>query len=84
MCTSVAFPAWILGHDPGRRVICASYGQELADKHARDSRLIMNSAWYREIFPARLAADRLATADFQTTLQGGGVGGFPCFRFSYF
>ena len=71
ICASVAFSAWILGHDATRRLICASYGQELADKHARDSRLIMNSAWYREIFPTRLAADRLATADFQTTLQGG-------------
>src|ERR1700722_4324841 len=33
---SVAFFAWLLGYDPTQQVICASYGQELADKHARD------------------------------------------------
>jgi predicted phage terminase large subunit-like protein len=68
---SVAFPAWLLGHDPSCRVICASYGQELAEKHGRDCRLIMSSPWYRQVFPTRLAADRSATADFQTTLLGG-------------
>ena len=36
--TSVAFPAWVLGHDPTLRVICASYSNELAAKHARDCR----------------------------------------------
>ena len=25
ICTSVAFPAWLLGRDPGRRIVCASY-----------------------------------------------------------
>ena len=27
---SVAFPAWILGRDPTRKVICASYGDQLS------------------------------------------------------
>jgi hypothetical protein len=27
----------LLGHSPATQVICASYGQDLADKHARDS-----------------------------------------------
>ena len=35
---SVAFPAWLLGHNPATQIICASYGQDLADKHARDCR----------------------------------------------
>jgi hypothetical protein len=30
---SVAFVAWLLGHDPTKQIICASYGQDLADKH---------------------------------------------------
>jgi hypothetical protein len=30
---SVAFVAWLFGHNPAAQVICASYGQELADKH---------------------------------------------------
>jgi hypothetical protein len=32
MVTSVAFPAFVLGHDPGMRVIVMSYGTDLAIK----------------------------------------------------
>src|SRR3954452_22067288 len=31
ICASIAFPAWVLGHDPATHIICASYGQDLAD-----------------------------------------------------
>src|SRR5467141_5021785 len=30
LTVSVAFVAWLLGHDPAKHVICASYGQDLA------------------------------------------------------
>ena len=66
---SIAFPAWYLGHHPARHVICASYGQELADKLARDCRRIMASLWYQPLFPTRLA-DRQAVHDFATTAGG--------------
>jgi hypothetical protein len=39
ICASVALPAFAFGLDPTRRIICASYAQELAAKHARDCRL---------------------------------------------
>lgn len=68
-CASIAFPAWFLGHNPAAHVICASYGQDLADKLARDCRSVMQSAWYRELFPARLA-ERQVVHDFVTTRQG--------------
>jgi len=68
---SVAFPAWLLGHDPAKHIICASYGQDLADKHARDCRTLMSSAFYRRLFRATaLSPDKLAVADFMTTVQG--------------
>ncbi len=31
-CVSIAFVAWLLGHNPAAQIIAASYGQELADK----------------------------------------------------
>jgi predicted phage terminase large subunit-like protein len=68
-CASVAFPAWYLAHHPAAHIICASYGQDLADKFARDCRRVMTSAWYRRLFPVRLA-DRQAVHDFATTEQG--------------
>jgi predicted phage terminase large subunit-like protein len=68
-CASIAFPAWYLAHNPAGHVICASYGQELADKLARDCRTLMMSAWYRRLFPTRLS-ERRAIHDFVTTEQG--------------
>ena len=38
ICASVAFPAWVLGRDPSKRIICASYGQELSNKLAATPR----------------------------------------------
>lgn len=67
-CASVCLPAWILGHQPWSQVICASYGQELADKLARDCRTVMQSAWYQTLFPTRLLGQ--AVHDFLTTEQG--------------
>lgn len=69
---SVAWVAWLLGHDPTQRVICVSYGQDLADKMASDCRQVMQSAWYRRLFPGtRLAPGRQAVANFETTAGGG-------------
>jgi predicted phage terminase large subunit-like protein len=69
---SVAFAAFLLGHDPAKQIICASYGQDLAEKHARDCRNLMMSAFYRSVFPGTvIAAERQAVNDFMTTRRGG-------------
>ena len=68
---SVAFPAWVLGRDPSQRIICASYGQDLADKLARDCHALMSQDWYKAAFPTRLMSNRSPIADFQTTERGG-------------
>src|SRR5437773_173457 len=70
LLASIAFPAWCLGHDPSAQILSVSYGQELADKLARDCRSIMMSQWYRRIFPTRLAPHRQAVQEFITTAQG--------------
>src|SRR4029450_7180284 len=51
ICASGALAAWALGHDPALRIICASYSAELAAKHARDCRAVVESPWYRPVFP---------------------------------
>jgi hypothetical protein len=38
LMASVAFPAWCLGHDPSAQILCVSYGEDLANKLARDCR----------------------------------------------
>ena len=70
LMASIAFPAWYLGLVPTAQILCVSYGQELADKLARDCRGIMMSPWYRKIFPTRLAPHRQAVQEFITTRQG--------------
>jgi hypothetical protein len=70
ICTSVAFPAWVLANDPTRRILCASYANELAVKHARDCRSVMEADWYREAF-RRTCLARAAELDLVTTLKGG-------------
>jgi hypothetical protein len=67
---SVAFPAWYLGKKPGARFICASYGNDLSGKLARDCRTVMSSPWYLRTFDTRLNPDKSAEAEFETT-EGG-------------
>ncbi|MDH3581688.1 MAG: phage terminase large subunit [Hyphomicrobiales bacterium] len=70
ICTSVAFVAWSLGHDPSKRFACVSYSNELAATFARQFRSVITSSWYRSIFPnVRLAKD---TEIECATTRGGG------------
>ncbi|MGE0776161.1 MAG: phage terminase large subunit, partial [Sphingomonadaceae bacterium] len=69
---SVAWVAWLLGHDPSVKVIVVSYSADLAEQLAHWCRKIMRSVWYRKLFPkTRLAPDRQSISDFQTTAGGG-------------
>jgi len=72
ICTSVAFPAWILGRDPTRNVICVSYSDDLARFFSRQRRRTMETAWYRKAFPkARISKTKNTETELVTT-QGGG------------
>ena len=62
ICASVAFPAFVLGHDPTQRIVCASYSQDLTAKHARDCRTVIESAWYRALFETTARGYRLGTS----------------------
>jgi predicted phage terminase large subunit-like protein len=67
---SVALPAYLLGHDPTKQIICVSYGQDLAEKMARDTRNIMVSPRYKELFGTRLLSDRCSLNELVTTHNG--------------
>ncbi len=66
---SVAFPAFLLGHDPRRRILGISYGGDLSTKHANDSRSVMQSSWYRRVFPNMRIA-RATESDIHTIQHG--------------
>jgi hypothetical protein len=52
------------------QIICASYGQDLASKHSLDCRTLMASAWYKSLFPTRLASQKQSVQEFLTTRNG--------------
>jgi predicted phage terminase large subunit-like protein len=69
MC-SVAFPAFILGHDPSKRIIAVSYGAELATKLSNDFRAVVSADWYRRLFPGMQIAGKNTEFEVATTEHG--------------
>jgi predicted phage terminase large subunit-like protein len=68
---SVCLPAWLLGRNPSTRIICASYGEELAKKFSRECRALMQSALYRRLFPGTILSPQKSTEiEFETTKRG--------------
>jgi predicted phage terminase large subunit-like protein len=68
---SVAFPAFVLGHDPTRRFICVSYSSELAHKFSNDFRALLRSPWYRRIFPqTRIGSYKDSEIEVELTCRG--------------
>jgi hypothetical protein len=68
ICASVAFPAFVLGHDPWRRIICTSYSEALARKHANDCRALIRSRLYQRLFPGtRISSNKDTELEFATT-----------------
>jgi predicted phage terminase large subunit-like protein len=68
---SVAWPAWLLGHNPRRRIIAASYAQALATRHSLDCRLVLKAPWYQALFPqTQLVSDQNEKRRFTTTERG--------------
>lgn len=69
---NVAYSTWLLGHNPRERIVSASYSVDLAEKFARDSKIVMESDWYRRIFPRTvISKNRSTPSDFNTTARGG-------------
>jgi hypothetical protein len=51
LMTSVAFPAFVLGHDPSKRFVVVSYGADLANTLTNQFRTVINSPSYKQLFP---------------------------------
>jgi predicted phage terminase large subunit-like protein len=68
---SVALPAWLLGRAPSTRIICASYSDELAAKFSRDCRALLETPFYKSVFPGtRLNPRKASETEFETTKRG--------------
>lgn len=57
---STVAPTWAMGRTPRFQVILTSYGDELAIKHAKRARQIVQSQRYRDVFGIGLASGQTA------------------------
>lgn len=67
---TIAFPAWVLGHEPTKQILTVTYAQDLSDNFARASRTLMTSPLYEALFDTRLSKGREAVSDYETTNGG--------------
>lgn len=73
-CVSVAFPVWLMGRDPTKRVVTISYGSTLAERFSLESRRLMESDFVRAFFPdLRIDRKKASTEELLTTLGGGRI-----------
>lgn len=74
MTCSRRFPAWFLGRNFDQRVMLVSYAANLAEKHGRAARNLMNTAHYQAIFPGvTLAQDSRAVDSWDIAGHEGGM-----------
>jgi hypothetical protein len=66
---SVAFTEWVMGQCPHKRVMAISYAADLSRKLGLDTRTILESPWFQELFPACQIASARA-AETSTTRPG--------------
>lgn len=77
---SIQFPAWLMGRDKNRNIIEASYSGDLATDFGRQTRNLIKSKKYQNVFKGvRLAEDSEAKGKWNTNGRGAynavGVGG---------
>jgi predicted phage terminase large subunit-like protein len=66
---SIALPAYMLGLDPTKKIVCVSYSQSLSEKHGLDCRRLIEHPWYRTVFPG-VHLDRSAATEVATDRGG--------------
>lgn len=67
---SVAFSAWVLGHDPTKRIICVTYSNEVSKTQAKLFSKIVTSDWFAKAFPECRADKPNRLMDWYTTRGG--------------
>lgn len=76
---SQLFPAYVMGKNKNDDVIVSSYSGDLAITHGRETRNMIDSQDYQNIFTTRLSADSKAKGKWNTNGRGAynaaGVGG---------
>jgi len=71
VCASVAWTSWLLGRKPSSRIITASYSAAISTKLSLDTRFVLESEWYRSLFPkTRISKKHNRKTKFLTSEHG--------------
>lgn len=70
LLVSVMWPAWMIGKDPSRRFIAASYSQNLSEDLAQKFRALLEAPFYKEAFGGTVLT-KFAANDLKTSADGG-------------
>ena len=68
---SVCMTAWLLAHNPSRKIIIVSHAEHLSKAIARNILTILQSGWSKELFATRVKKGHAEVTDFGTTAGGG-------------
>ncbi len=68
---SIAWPAFLLGHNPSLQIFVVSHSLDLAQSHHAAFRMIIESDWYKKAFPTMSPTAEKDTALLLRTSQGG-------------
>src|SRR5260370_5737794 len=69
LTVTVAFTAFLLGHEHWRRIFAISYGDDLSAKHASDFRSIVHAPWFKRAF-RKMRILRSVDGELITTKSG--------------
>lgn len=69
LISSVAFPAWVLGRDPGASILCISHSASLATGFSRQFKQVVTQPWYQRTFP-RTVFSKVSEDVLETTVGG--------------
>ena len=72
ICGSVLLPAFVLGRDPRQKIIVVSYGKDLGREQAELFRKLIESAFFRRLFPEFRLDPRHNRHEHIKTREGGG------------
>lgn len=64
---SVVAPTYLMGRNPGTKIILASYGSDLARKHGRRARQIVRSPQFSSLFNTTISKDSSAANEWALT-----------------
>lgn len=70
--TTIELPTWMLGKDPKKKIVLASYSGNLAKRHSRSSRDRMHEPIYQAVFP-NTSLDPLDKGAEEWSTTAGGI-----------